>query len=203
MLKKNRRPAATKVPTIIVVSGLPRSGTSMMMKMLAEGGVPVVSDSIRSADEDNPNGYFEFEPVKALAGGRYDWLEGADQKTVKIVSALLEHLPAKYHYKILFMERETKEILASQQKMLVRRSEESKTGDAEMEAQFREHLAAIKYWLARQPNMEVLYVDYNKLVAKPDDYCQEIADFIAIPVDVARMLSVPNERLYRNRLTSR
>lgn len=175
----------------------------MMMKMLAEGGIPVVSDSIRSADEDNPNGYFEFEPVKALAEGRHDWLEGADHKTVKIVSALLEHLPPQHHYKILFMERETKEILASQQKMLVRRSEESKTGDAEMEAQFREHLAAIKYWLARQPNMEVLYVDYNRLMAQPDDYCQAIADFIALPVDVARMRSVPNERLYRNRLTSR
>ena len=125
MLRKNQRPAkAPKAPTIIVVSGLPRSGTSMMMKMLAEGGLPVVSDSIRSADEDNPNGYFEFEPVKALAEGRHDWLADADHKTVKIVSALLEHLPPDYHYKILFMERETKEILASQQKMLVRRSEE-------------------------------------------------------------------------------
>lgn len=174
----------------------------MMMKMLAEGGVPVVSDSIRSADEDNPNGYFEFEPVKALAEGRHGWLADADHKTVKIVSALLEHLPPEYHYKILFMERETKEILASQQKMLVRRSQESKTGDAEMEAQFREHLAAIKYWLARQPNMDVLYVDYNKLMSKPEDYCQAIADFIALPVDVSRMRGVPNEGLYRNRLTN-
>jgi hypothetical protein len=204
MLRKIRRPAAAPVvPTIIVVSGLPRSGTSMMMKMLAEGGVPVVSDSIRGADEDNPNGYFEFEPVKALAEGRHSWLADADHKTVKIVSALLEHLPPQYHYKILFMEREAKEILASQQKMLVRRSEESKTGDADMEAQFREHLAATKYWLARQPNMEILYVDYNKLMSKPEAYCQAIADFIALPVDVSRMRSVPNERLYRNRMTNR
>lgn len=174
----------------------------MMMKMLAEGGVPVVSDAIRSADEDNPNGYFEFEPVKALAEGQHRWLAEAGDKTVKIVSALLEHLPPEYQYKILFMERDAKEILASQQKMLVRRSEKSTTTDAQMETQFREHLAAIKYWLARQPNMEVMYVDYNKVMSRPDDYCQAIADFIAIPVDVSRMRGVPSERLYRNRAAS-
>ena len=191
--------AKTRPEAIIVVSGLPRSGTSMMMKMLAEGGLPVVTDSIRAADEDNPNGYFEFEPVKQLAQGQTEWLAQADHKIVKIVSALLEHLPATHHYKILFMEREIREILASQRKMLERRSEQSQTGDVEMEAQFREHLAAIKYWLARQPNMDVLYVDYNKLMSSPDDYCQSIADFIAVPVDVAKMRSVPNARLYRNR----
>jgi hypothetical protein len=171
----------------------------MMMKMLAEGGLQAVTDSIRGADEDNPNGYFEFEPVKKLAEGQTEWLAEADGKIVKVVSALLEHLPARHRYKVLFMEREIKEILASQQKMLRRRSEVPHTGDAEMEAQFRQHLAASKYWLARQPNMDVLYVDYNKLMANPDNYCQAIADFIALPVDVARMRSVPNEGLYRNR----
>jgi hypothetical protein len=202
MLKKILRPGSapqSKPQSIIVVSGLPRSGTSMMMKMLAEGGLPAVTDSIRGADEDNPNGYFEFEPVKKLAEGQTAWLAQADGKIVKVVSALLEHLPSGHHYKVLFMEREIKEILASQQKMLLRRSEEPRTSDAEMQAQFREHLAAAKYWLARQPNMDVLYVDYNRMMANPDAYCQAIADFIALPVDVARMRSVPNERLYRNR----
>lgn len=184
---------------IIVVSGLPRSGTSMMMKMLAEGGLPVVTDAIRSADEDNPNGYFEFEPVKKLAEGEDGWLTDAGGKIVKVVSALLEHLPAKRSYKILFMEREIQEILASQQKMLYRRGEEASITDAEMEAQFRQHLTATKYWLARQPNMEVLYVNYNKLMANPDDYCQTVADFLALPLDISRMRNVPNERLYRNR----
>jgi hypothetical protein len=185
---------------IIVVSGLPRSGTSMMMKMLAEGGLSTVSDSIRTADEDNPNGYFEFEPVKKLADGQDKWLEGAGGKTVKVISALLEHLPARHQYKVLFMEREVKEILASQQKMLHRRGEASASTDDEMEAQFRKHLAATKYWLARQPNMEVLYVDYNKLMETPDAYGKVIADFIGLPVDVSRMLGVPNEGLYRNRV---
>ena len=112
---------------------------------------------------------------------------------------MLEHLPSSHHYKILFMERETREILASQQKMLARRNEDSKISDAEMEEQFQKHLASTKYWLARQPNMEVLYVDYNKLVSNPDVYCQTIADFIDVPIDVAKMREVPNERLYRNR----
>lgn len=187
------------IKNIIVVSGLPRSGTSMMMNMLVAGGVPLVSDSVRDADEDNPNGYFEFEPVKQLSEGQNKWLADADRKVVKIVSALLEYLPAGHHYKILFMERSIKEILASQRKMLDRRNERSKVGDSEMEDQFRKHLADIKYWLARQPNMEVLYVDYNQLVSNPDGFCSKIAEFVGVPVDQAKMRSVPSERLYRNR----
>ena len=202
MLKKvfgSRPQPRSKTQTVIVVSGLPRSGTSMMMKMLGEGGLPVLTDSIRSADEDNPNGYFELEQVKQLTDGRVDWLADADHKLVKVISALLEHLPPEHHYKVLFMERQIPEILASQRKMLARRNETSNVPDAEMEAQFREHLKAIKYWLARQPNMEVMYVDYNRMMADPDSYCRKIADFVGLPLDVAKMRSVPNERLYRNR----
>ena len=187
--------------TIIVVSGLPRSGTSMMMKMLEEGGIPILTDAIRGADDDNPNGYYEFELVKKLPDGQNKWLSEANHKVVKIISALLEHLPTNYRYKIIFIEREPREILASQQKMLANRNEKSGVGDAEMQEQFQKHLAAIKYWLARQPNMDVMYVDYNKMIAKPENYCQAISDFIAIPVDVSKMLTVPNERLYRNRAT--
>jgi hypothetical protein len=197
------RPQSKSRPkTVIVVSGLPRSGTSMMMKMLAEGGLPVLTDAIRSADEDNPNGYFELEVVKQLAEGQKDWLANADHKLVKVISALLEHLPPEHHYKILFMERQIPEILASQRKMLARRNETSKVSDDEMEAQFREHLKAIKYWLARQPNMEVLYVDYNRMMADPDQYLQKIASFIDLPLDLDKMRSVPNEGLYRNRAGS-
>ena len=192
-------PRKSDIKTIIVVSGLPRSGTSMMMKMLAEGGLETVTDSIRGADEDNPNGYFEFETVKQLADGQTQWLSDADHKVVKIISALLEYLPGNHHYKILFMEREISEFLASQRKMLVRRNEESKTSDAEMESQFRQHLAAIKFWIARQPNIEVLYVDYNKMLLDPEAYCQSIAKFVGITIVINKMRSVPDEHLYRNR----
>ena len=191
------------VKTVIVVSGLPRSGTSMMMKMLAEGGLENITDSIRGADEDNPNGYFEFETVKQLADGQTQWLADANHKVVKIISALLEYLPGNHHYKILFMEREISEILASQRKMLAHRNEESKTSDTEMESQFREHLSAIKFWIARQPNIEVLYVDYNRLLSSPDEYCPAIAEFIGMPINVEKMRSVPDEHLYRNRSTGR
>ncbi len=197
-----RTSSKPKIQTIIVVSGLPRSGTSMMMKMLAEGGLPVLTDSIRTADEDNPNGYFELEVVKQLAEGQKTWLANAHHKLVKVISALLEHLPPENHYKVLFMERQIPEILASQRKMLARRNETSNISDAEMEAQFREHLKVIKYWLARQPNMEVMYVDYNRMMADPDQYLQKIVDFVDLPLDIARMRAVPNEGLYRNRAAS-
>lgn len=187
---------------VIVVSGLPRSGTSMMMKMLAEGGLQVVTDALRSADDDNPNGYFEFEPVKQLAENGGAWLDGAQGKVVKVISALLEHLPAKHHYKVIFMERSLAEVLASQKKMLVHRNEPSTAGDAEMEQEFQKHLGATKYWLARQPNIEVLYVDYHAMLVSPDADCRRVADFLGLAVDVERMCGVPNERLYRNRAQS-
>jgi hypothetical protein len=203
MLRKlfSQTPSQKKASkSITVISGLPRSGTSMMMKMLAEGGLPSLTDQIRYADEDNPNGYYEFEPVKQLASGQFEWLADADGKAVKIISALLEYLPKEHRYKIIFMERQIKEILASQQKMLARRNEKSGTEDATMQKEFEQHLAAIQYWLARQPNIDVLYVEYNALLSNPNEYCEQIAMFLGIQLDVKKMSSVPNGRLYRNRI---
>jgi len=157
---------------VVVVSGLPRSGTSMMMKMLAEGGLPTVVDSLRQADEDNPNGYFEIEQVKALKDGEKNWIYDARGKVVKVISYLLEFLPEDVSYDIIFMEREISEVLASQRKMLQRRNETSNLTDAEMEAQFREHLKAVKYWAARKPNMRILYVKYSEMVGNPEKLCK-------------------------------
>jgi len=184
---------------IIIVSGLPRSGTSMMMKMLAEGGLQIVTDAIRNADDDNPNGYFELEIVKSLPEGNFTWLQNSGGKVIKVISSLLEYLPSEYSYKIIFMERELKEILTSQKKMLVNRNESSKLGDSEMELQFRNHLASVKAWLVRQVNIEILYVDFNSLISNPKPWCDRISDFIGVPVDINRMLYVPSEKLYRNR----
>jgi hypothetical protein len=184
---------------IIVVSGLPRSGTSMMMKILAEGGLSVVTDELRSADADNPNGYFELETVKQMAAGNVQWLANAGGKVVKVISALLEYLPPEYSYKIIFMEREIQEILASQQKMLARRNETTQVSDPEMEEKFRQHLAVVKPWLVRQPNMELLYVSYNALMSDPEPQCKRVVEFIHAPLNLSRMLEVPNAGLYRNR----
>ena len=185
---------------IVVVSGLPRSGTSMMMKMLVEGGLPVLTDEIRRADDDNPNGYFELEVVRKLKEGNVAWLNEANGKVVKVISSLLEHLPQQYTYRIIFMERELKEVLASQKKMLNHRGEVPKVNDMELEQQFRQHLSAIKPWLVRQPNIEVLYVNYNALLSKPESFCERIEEFLVSPLNRHKMLSVPTEKLYRNRV---
>ncbi len=184
---------------IVVVSGLPRSGTSMMMKMLEAGGLRIVSDGQRAADPDNPNGYYEVEAVKRLAAGETGWLKQAIGGCVKVISALLEYLPEEYRYKVIFMERRLAEVLASQQKMLSNRQEKASAGDAEMEAEFKKHLAAVKFWLARQPNIQVLYLDYNMLIQAPGAACEKVAEFLEVPLDVEKMQAVPDGRLYRNR----
>lgn len=193
-----RKKDAAQEP-IIVVSGLPRSGTSLMMKMLAEGGLPVVTDALRGADEDNPNGYFEHETVKQLSQGAAAWLSDSGGKVVKIISALLEYLPTDYSYKIIFMERDLSEILASQRKMLERRNELVPADESEIETQFREHLSAVRPWLARQPNMDVIYVSYNVLMSDPEPVCRRVVEFIHVPLNLSRMLTVPSASLYRNR----
>jgi hypothetical protein len=174
----------------------------MMMKMLAEGGLPIITDEIRRADDDNPNGYFEWEVVRQLKKGDTTWLNDMNGKGVKVISALLEYLPQEYHYKIIFMERDRKETLASQKRMLDHRGQASKLSDEEMEQQFQTHLAAMKPWLVRQPNMEVLYVNYNALIAEPEPFCQKIANFLNLPLNQSRMLTVPDKQLYRNRNTA-
>jgi hypothetical protein len=187
---------------IIIVSGLPRSGTSMMMRMLAEGGLPVLTDELRRADDDNPRGYFELEVVRQLKDGNFDWIKDANGKVVKVISALLEYLPREYQYKIIFMERDPKETLASQKKMLDHRGQTSTLADQEMEQQLRTHLAAMKPWLVRQPNMEVLYVNYNALIAEPKPFCEKVTEFLDVPLSQTDMLAVPDRQLYRNRSTT-
>lgn len=203
LLKGFGKKGMSRKEPVIIVSGLPRSGTSMMMKMLAEGGMPIVTDELRSADPDNPNGYYELETVKQLSSGNVAWLANAGGKAVKVISALLEYLPATYPYKILFMEREIREILASQRKMLERRNETSTVDDAQIEQQFRKHLSVVKPWLARQPNMEVLYISYNSLMSNPEPDCRRVIEFTCAPLDLGRMLSVPHRGLYRNRVAVR
>ena len=195
---RSNKTSKSKQP-IVVVSGLPRSGTSMMMKMLAEGGLQVLTDELRRPDSDNPNGYFEFETVKQMSGGNVEWLAEAGGKVIKVISALLEYLPPNYSYKVIFLERDLQEILASQRKMLVNRHEEAAIDDAEIAVQLQKHLSVVKPWLVRQPNMEVIYVNYNALIADPAPFCARIVTFLGLPLDKARMLAVPNQMLYRIR----
>jgi len=189
-----------KTPAVItIVSGLPRSGTSMMMKVLEAGGMEIFTDNERTADEDNPKGYYELEEVKALKEGDDSWVKNAPGKAVKVISSLLEFLPSDYKYKIVFMRREIAEILASQKQMLIRRGENSDGDDQKMAEMFQEHLKRVRVWLANQPNMKVLYVDYNELMADPDLKIKAVAEFLGLSENLDAMLSVPDKKLYRQK----
>ena len=185
---------------IYIVSGLPRSGTSMMMKMLEAGGLSILTDNIRTADDDNLQGYYEFERVKKLKEGDVEWIKDAQGSVVKVISALLEHLPAGQHYKVIFMEREMMEILSSQRKMLERRG---KPGNPAEDGRFSElygkHLDKIKSWLAHQTNMEVLYIHYNEMVEQPTVYAAKVAEFLGTSLNVKAMGEVPQEKFHRQR----
>jgi hypothetical protein len=193
--------SAKKLPaSVTIVSGLPRSGTSMMMQMLQAGGMEILTDNQRAADDDNPKGYFEFERVKKLKDGDTQWVREAQGKVVKVVSALLEHLPKEYGYQVIFMLRDIDEILASQKQMLVRRQEPTdKVSDEKLAELFHDHLSAIKDWLNRQENIRVLYVNYNDLLQNPKPLVDTIAGFLESPVDVQAMLEIPDRKLYRQR----
>lgn len=184
---------------ITVVSGLPRSGTSMMMKMLDAGGMRPLTDNVRKADEDNPGGYYEFERVKQIEHDR-TWLKGAGGKAVKMISALLKHLPPEYEYKVIFMRRDIAEVLASQKTMLIRRGEPAdKVDDEKMAAIFRRHLAQVQAWLDSQSNLDVLYLSYGQTVQEPLVQAQRVADFLGVSLDVLAMAAAVDSRLYRQR----
>ena len=184
---------------VTIVSGLPRSGTSLMMKMLKAGGMNVLVDNVRQADEDNPKGYYEFERVKQVAHDQA-WLEDARGKVVKMVSALLKHLPPSYAYKVIFMRRKIEEILASQKRMLVRRGEPTdKVSDEQMAAWFHQHLKAVEAWLAQQPNFEVLYVSYNEILKNPAEQARRVNQFLGGALDHEKMIGVVDPSLYRQR----
>src|SRR5580700_6271207 len=185
---------------IVVVSGLPRSGTSMMMNMLDSGGVPVLTDGIRSSDDSNPRGYFEYEPVKELdQDGDRAWVLLARGKAVKIISFLLTWLPETCDYRIIFMQRDLDEIIASQNQMLMRRGEPVGAGDASIRKIYAEHLQQIGRFLAGRRCFRTLLVDYRHVVDDPERQAQRIGSFLDRPLDVARMASTVDRQLYRNR----
>jgi hypothetical protein len=184
---------------IIVVSGLPRSGTSMAMKMLEAGGLSTVTDNVRTADEDNPRGYYEDERVKNLHKDEdRSWLRDARGKAVKIISFLLKSLPADNNYKVVFMHRNLREIVASQNKMLAHRSEKNETPDDRAIELLEKQLADARFFLKR-PQFELLEVHYKEALEHPQEQARRIAKFVGLPLDVVKMSGVVEMALYRNR----
>lgn len=184
---------------VTLVTGLPRSGTSMMMRMLEEGGLPVLVDHVREADEDNPRGYYEFEPVKRTKEDP-SWLESAHGKAVKLVYRLLRDLPPDHSYRALFMRRRLSEIHASQETMLSRnQKQESSLDEATFQRMFAREIESIRDWLGKQRNLAVLEVDYNRLMEDPEPHVKAIDEFLGGGLDTEAMIRVVEPDLYRQR----
>lgn len=189
---------------IVVVSGLPRSGTSMLMKMLDAGGLSVVTDGQRTADEDNPKGYFEAERIKSLAQeSDRRWLAGARGKAIKVISYLLRSLPSQFNYRVVFIRRDIEEVLASQSKMLARRGEKDDTPPERMRDLFEKDVSRAQDILAREPQFETLEVQYAAILARPLEEARRIAGFVGGGMDVEAMAAAVDPELYRNRVRAR
>ena len=183
---------------ITIVSGLPRSGTSMMMQLLAAGGMSLLADEARAADTDNPKGYCEYEPVKRLRADS-GWLAEAEGKAVKVIAQLLAYLPEGHEYKVVFMHRELDEVLRSQATMLER---QGKSGAAlsrdQLKKVFSNQLAQVKTFLEQQEAVQTLDIDYAKMVQMPEAYFEQLIDFLDVSLDIEKMKTVIDPGLYRN-----
>ncbi|HYC56305.1 MAG TPA: sulfotransferase [Candidatus Binatia bacterium] len=186
---------------VTVVSGLPRSGTSMMMRMLAAGGIEPFADGERAADDDNPLGYFELERVKQLPDDAA-WLAEASGRSVKVISALLDKLPPTFRYRVLFLEREMSEVLASQRRMLERRGEPQRVSDEAMASMFGKHLEALRQRLQARADMQVMYVRYDRVVADPRATAEQVRTFLGGSLDADAMARAVEPSLYRQRRPS-
>jgi hypothetical protein len=185
---------------IIVVSGLPRSGTSMVMRMLEAGGVPIVTDGVRAADESNPHGYFEDERVKELDKAvDKSWLRDARGKALKIISFLLRDLPAANNYRVIFMKRSLDELLASQDAMLRARGEPADAPRETLAKAYDRHLREVRLLLRDRPQFDVLELDHREVLDTPLEQARRIADFLGQPLDPRRMAEAVDPSLHRNR----
>ncbi len=188
---------------VVVVAGLPRSGTSMMMQMLAAGPLPILSDGKREADSDNPRGYHELEAATRLRQDR-EWIREAKGKAVKIVAQLLPFLPPDLPYRVVFMERDPKEVLQSQKAMLERLGRDrAKLSDEQLEQTFRQQLKQVGIWLARQPNIRTLFVAHRDAIAGPQAVAAKVNQFLGGQLDTQAMAAVVDGSLYRQRASAR
>jgi hypothetical protein len=184
---------------ITIVSGLPRSGTSLMMQMLVAGGMTALSDGERRADTDNPRGYIEWERIKQLPSDPACIAEG-EGKVVKVISRLLLSLPGGHEYRIIFMQRPLPEVLASQDEMLRRRGTYKEGADpAPISAAFEKHLREVYAWLEGKPYAKTLRVQYHDVLSQPQEISQQLAQFLEISLDVGAMAQQVDASLYRNR----
>jgi hypothetical protein len=184
---------------ITIVSGLPRSGTSLMMQMLTAGGVPILSDGERRADVDNPRGYLEWERIKQLPK-KPGCIAEAEGKAVKVISQLLLALPSGHEYRVIFMQRPLPEVMASQDEMLRRRGTFDPGEDNTVVARaFQDHLSDVYAWLNSKPYVKVSRVQYHDVLREPKEVAEAVAKFLALPLDIEAMTRQVDATLYRQR----
>jgi hypothetical protein len=176
----------------------------MAMKMLAAGGMPVLTDGVRTPDESNPKGYFELEAVKELhKQSDTAWLAEARGKAVKVVSFLLTWLPESYEYKVIFMQRDLREVIASETTMLLKRGEPAGTASEEQTRQvYEQHLDKVQRFLTSRRCFSTLTVNYRLALERPEEAARQMREFTGHPLDVEQMARVADPTLYRNRAGS-
>lgn len=185
--------------TITVVSGLPRSGTSMMMQMLDKGGMDIFTDLERSADENNPKGYYEHQSVKSLKSNK-SFLDAAKNKVVKVIAQLLPYLSMKYRYKIIFMERDLMEVISSQQKMLQRIGKtNTDTLPLGLLQEYENTLTEVKHWAEQHPLVDILFVSHREVIQAPLLASVKVNEFLGNQYDPELMCSAVDAKLYRER----
>ena len=191
-------PGGTADEFITVVTGLPRSGTSMMMQMLHAGGVAPLADELRQADEDNPRGYFELKAATRLRDDPA-WVVDAQGKSIKVVVQLLHHLPQGFHYRVIFMQRNIDEVLNSQSKMLERQGKEGATlSDDRMKNVFQRQLTQTRQMLKKN-RIPTLFVPYAQAVENPTRIAQRVAEFLGPSLGAQAMAAAIEPTLYRQR----
>jgi tetratricopeptide (TPR) repeat protein len=181
---------------IVIVSGLPRSGTSLMMQMLHKGGIEVLTDHDRKADESNPKGYFEYNPVMSIHKDNF-WLGEAKNKSVKVVAPLLKFLSPEYRYKVIFMNRDLTEIIKSQQKMI------GKNPDVlpfKLFEAFNKQLDQVEIWKQKEPGVELMYLNYKDVLDNTDDVINKLSSFIGLDLNASEMIGCVDKTLYRNKV---
>jgi len=187
---------------ITIVSGLPRSGTSLMMQILTAGGMTALTDGERQADADNPRGYFEWERIKLLPK-QPECIAEAEGKVVKVISQLLFALPAKHEYQIIFMQRPLAEVVASQAEMIRRRGT---TGAAlppgALIAGLGVHLNQVSAWLKDKANISLRRVQHGDVLREPMRTAESIQQFLKCPLDTIAMSQQVDASLYRQRVAS-
>lgn len=186
---------------ITVVSGLPRSGTSMMMKMLEAGGMPIMTDGERGADVDNPKGYYEYERIKDLEKETdKSYLALARGKAVKVISFLIKDLPDDNDYRVIFMRRDLDEVLTSQEKMISRLDQGDTTAEREaMKEAYRNDIVRTRLYCKNHANFELIEVPYRRAVDDPAEVARTVNAFLGGRLDEEAMRGAVDASLYRNR----